>query len=421
VPYAVIFYLGKILLPAGLSCVYPYSGIKDISIYLFSLAGCFAIPVLMIRSAKYTKKVVFGILFFLVTLLPVLQFIPMGSTIAADRYAYMASVGFFYLIAEGIVWAYGKTAEKNRRLGVALIIVLLILITGSLSVLTWNRCAVWKDDITLWGDVLSKYPNALAYNRRGIYFAERKDYDRALGDFKKVLLYAPYDTDVYINLGNLYNAMGENNKAITTFKRGLKMGTEPAVSYFSLATTYLELGNNEIAISFYKKTLELAPDNAVVCYSLGMLYKKLGKNDDAIQMLSRTVEIAPGFLLPYPTLSQFYEEAGKRAEQFALYRQAIAHDVPFYTAYYDIGNLDLEQGDIKSSIRMFQRAVEISPSSAEGYVSLASAHCALGQTKKAILLLTKALEINPKIAVAHNNIAVAYYLPKAIRPGDPAL
>ncbi|MFA5159348.1 MAG: tetratricopeptide repeat protein, partial [Candidatus Omnitrophota bacterium] len=197
--YAVVFYLGKILLPVGLSCVYPYSGIKDISIYLFSLAGCFAITVLMIRSARHTKKVVFSILFFWVTLLPVLQFIPMGSTIVADRYVYMASVGFFYLIAEGIVWAYGKTAEKNRRLGVALIIVLLILITGSLSVLTWNRCAVWKDDVTLWGDVLSKYPNALAYNRRGIYFAERKDYDRALGDFKKVLLYAPYDTDVYIN------------------------------------------------------------------------------------------------------------------------------------------------------------------------------------------------------------------------------
>ena len=115
--YACLFYLGKILWPTKLSCYYPFTGIKDLPVYLFSLGGWLALLVLTLRSATRTRKVVFGVFFFLITLLPVLQFVQMGLAIVADRYVYLASLGIFYLIAEGIVWAYGKVAQKDRWLG----------------------------------------------------------------------------------------------------------------------------------------------------------------------------------------------------------------------------------------------------------------------------------------------------------------
>jgi tetratricopeptide (TPR) repeat protein len=421
--YAIVFYFGKILWPAGLSCLYPYSGVKDILIYLLSLAGCLAILIVTIRTAKHTRKAVFGILFFLITLLPVLQFVPFGTAIVADRYAYMASIGLFYLIAETVAWAYKKIAERNRLFSVVLITIFLILSVGGLSILTWKRCAVWKDGITLWNDVLEKYPCPMAYVNRGVLFAARKDYDKALNDFLKL----PYHGAVtrYAYLGKLYNEMGQSDKAITVFEQSLKMGVTPALACFSLAKTYSKLGKEDVAISFYKKALEIDPGYAAACYDLGLLYKKLGKKDDAHMMLRRALEMEPDVLLAYPQLSQLYQEAGKKAEQLALFRLAIAHDIPFYDAYYDIGNLDREQGDVKSALRMFQRAIEINPASAEGYTSLGSVYCALGQTRKAISLLTRALEINSKSGVAHNNIALAYYYQKqyylAIQHCDKAM
>ena len=405
--YAIVFYLGKILWPVKLSCLYPYSGVKDISIYLLSLTGCLAILILTVRTARHTRKAVFGILFFLITLLPVLQFVPLGTTVVADRYTYMASIGLFYLMAEAVVWAYKKISEKRHLFSIVAIIVFLIPIIGGLSFVTWKRCPVWKDGITLWSDVLGKYPCPMAYVNRGVLFAARKDYDEALSDFLKLPRYGAVTR--YAFLGKLYNEMGQSDKAVTVFEQGLKMGVEPALACLSLAKTYSKLGKEEVAISFYKKALEINPNYAAACYDLGLLYKKLGRKDDAFVMLRRALETEPDVLLAYPQLSQLYQEAGKKAEQFALYREAVAHDVPFYDAYYDIGNLDMEQGDIQSALRMFHKAVEIDPASAEGYASLGSVYCALGQAKKAIPLLTKALEINSKSGVAHNNIALAYY------------
>jgi len=39
-----------------------------------------------------------------------------------------------------------------------------------LSFMTFHRCKVWKDSITLWSDVINKYPNnfTIAYNNRGL-------------------------------------------------------------------------------------------------------------------------------------------------------------------------------------------------------------------------------------------------------------
>jgi hypothetical protein len=52
------------------------------------------------RDPLGAKKRMFGTLFFIITILPVVQIIPSSKTIVADRYSYVPLIGLFYIIAE---------------------------------------------------------------------------------------------------------------------------------------------------------------------------------------------------------------------------------------------------------------------------------------------------------------------------------
>ncbi len=424
-PYAVIFYLGKILWPAVLSSAYGYPGLKDLSIHLFSLAMCLLIFLAALRSGLYTKKFVFGSLFFILTLLPVLQFLPMGLTTVADRYAYLASTGIFFLIAESVFWGYGKIVQKNQPLGFGFAFILLVLLAGGLSVLTWKRCSVWKDSVSLWSDVLKSSPSSLAYSQRGAAYFGQKEFDKARADFEKAIASDPKFIVPYLNLGNVFGESGKDEAAIALFEKVLTIEPGNAEAYLNIAKAYVHLDRYSEAASFYEKVLVSNPRHAFGCYSYAILSVKMGKKEEAERLLKRALEIDPGDVLSYRSLALLYIEKVQRNDQLALYKKAIASGADYFEAYYAVGSNYQDAGDPASSIPLFKKALEIDPASNEARGSLGTAYCAVGQSKKAVDLLAQVLKTDPENAVVHNNIALAYYYQKqyalAIQHCDKAI
>ena len=102
--YGIVFYLGKLFLPIKLSCLYPYYNFEYNPTYLYSIIAVILLTLIVALSVKYTRKLLFGAFFFLIALLPILQFIPNSSIIVADRYTYIPSIGIFFIIAIFIYW-----------------------------------------------------------------------------------------------------------------------------------------------------------------------------------------------------------------------------------------------------------------------------------------------------------------------------
>ncbi len=132
--YALLFYLSKIMLPVKLSALYPYPQKNGNLLPLIFLISPLIVLILtraVILSKRYTRKIIFGSLFFLICVFPVLQLVPTGNAIVADRYAYLSSIGIFYLIAEFIVWLYQNKLKKTLIInaltvtGLAIVIVTL--------------------------------------------------------------------------------------------------------------------------------------------------------------------------------------------------------------------------------------------------------------------------------------------------------
>ncbi|MBI2011740.1 tetratricopeptide repeat protein [Candidatus Daviesbacteria bacterium] len=178
---------------------------------------------LIIFAFKYIKRyslVSFCILWFFIALIPVSYIIPHGGAMA-EKYLYIASLGYCLLVG----WFFFVILSQRRRIsgldpsGFALRMTklrrnpggsklmfggfgLLILIY---FILTFNRNFIWKNDISLFSDVVAKSPdNLMANYTLGIWYGKSNDLAKSEGYYKRVLEKAPNFWEARFNLANLY-------------------------------------------------------------------------------------------------------------------------------------------------------------------------------------------------------------------------
>ena len=437
----IIFYLSKLFLPATL---YPYSEIKNILAYLYPFIAVIILLIAVIVSRRYTKKVILGSGLFLMMVAPAIRFLPLGGIVAADRYVYLAAIGIFYLLAEGSTWFYKRKTGYSRLTRIFLVSALAGAVI-SLGHSTWKGSQVWKDSLSYWNDVINNYPEmALAYNNRGTFFLDKKEYNKAVIDFELAIktrnehpnnltnknhpLYGYY----YLNLGNSLRGLGRNKEAMMVFEQLTKeasfnsantkelIGDKNIITgssrkfivagaYFNLANINDFIGDKNKAIELYNKAIEFEPRMLYAHDCLGALYTNLNRKEEAKQEFIKAIVIDPTYKPAYIKLAQVYKSLGQEENLELLYKKAIANNLDFFNAYFYIGNLLASGQKDKEAIPLFRRAIEINPESKEAALSLGNAYLTIGRNKEAILWLKNTLKLDPELAVAHNNLALAYY------------
>lgn len=127
----------------------------------------------------------FGLWFFVLGLLPVLQWLPVGAAIRADRYTYMAGIGIALVLSWAVLWLADQLAPK-RAIPVTLAIGCSF--TGWLARTTSERIPVWSTPIAVRTDMIAGDPmghvgyldRAISYDRAGDTAAALADFDRAV-------------------------------------------------------------------------------------------------------------------------------------------------------------------------------------------------------------------------------------------------
>jgi hypothetical protein len=275
--YDLLFYLAKTAFPVHLSVLYPIPpGLYDKLPIVFKAAP-FGVAILAFVTtllARRTRKVSFGTGFFVATLLPVLQLVPIGTVIAADRYTYVPAIGLFYCFAEGGYWLYTaklKDARIPRILttsGIAVLIVVLCL-------LSWQRCHIWNNSVTFWTDVISKYPkSAMAYNSRGTSYYEIRNFKEALMDYQRSLDADPYYNAALINLVGTYSQLGRNEEAISVYRTCSQKNPSLLKALLNLGRSYMNYGQARAAISLYQELLIVLPQETLAQQG-GRIYNDL--------------------------------------------------------------------------------------------------------------------------------------------------
>ena len=223
--YGIVFYIVKFFLPVKLAALYPMPSpdnhLMNLALQASPLIVGGVVALLWFFRAN-TKMVVTGILFFAITLLPVLQIVPIGSAIVADRYSYVPLIGICGIVAGFLARVVqNKLAKKKSKQKIMYAAITALFV--ALGTLTYQRCSVWSDSLTLWSDDIRKYPSVLAYNNRGTEYGNRGETDRAIEDFTKALYYDPMFAKAYDNRGIAFFAKGILDRALADFNKTIEL------------------------------------------------------------------------------------------------------------------------------------------------------------------------------------------------------
>lgn len=244
--YGLLFYFEKTFLPIKLSCIYPDPLKFSMgSLAFFRMTPLIAAIMLSLAFiiARYSRKITFGIVFFLITISPVIQIIPSIYRSVADRFTYIPLIGIFFIFGEGFSSVI-KTKKEIR----AFLWVFLLLITIIFSYLSWKQCNVWYNSQTLWTNTIKYYPELyFAYNNRANYHVRDLNYinpaqaDRAMSDYNEAIRLYPKYIEAYNNRGVLYLALKDHKRALKDFNTAIAYNPNMMNAYNNRAIVYFEL------------------------------------------------------------------------------------------------------------------------------------------------------------------------------------
>jgi len=242
-PFAWLHYFKLFFLPVGLTADTDWTTFAhwydtraiagDLFLILFILA---------IRRAQ--PIVAFGLSWFAVALIPTSSFFPLAEVVNEHRI-------FFAFI--GLVLA-AAVLIPQRFLGVIAVVVLTAHLIG-----TYERNLVWKNEETLWADVVAKSPgNGRGWMNYGLTKMGKGDFVGAKADFEHAATLVPNYWVLEINRGIDDAALGDQLSAEAHFKRALALNAD-ANAHFFYARWLAQHGRTQEAIEHLRAAVSKSP------------------------------------------------------------------------------------------------------------------------------------------------------------------
>ncbi len=276
--YAFVQYIAKLLVPLNLSAIYPYRFDADGGIPLLlwcNLVTVALVCILAAYAAKRSRLVFFGVAFFIINIFLLLKLfpVPKGNYYMADRYSYLPSIGFFFIAAVAFTALLKRTELKAVLKG------LFIVYVAFLSVATYERCKIWKNDITFWNDIVAKNPTEFyAWSKRGFIRNALGDVQGALADYNRALEIRPGHYETYTAQAKARSTLGDYAGALTDLDIALRMRPGTALLHTERAVLRAVLKDFNGALADLDKALRLDPDYTFAYYLRGKAKHETGQN-----------------------------------------------------------------------------------------------------------------------------------------------
>lgn len=182
-----------------------------------------------------------------------------------------------------------------------------------------QRNLVWRDEISLWQDVVAKSPN----KPRSLY-----------------------------NLGLALSHVGRDEEAIGLLARAVNVKPDYVEAYNNLGVALAGLGKNDESMAMYQRALSLKPDHAESLYNLGRAYLVFHNRPiEAIALLSRAIAVKPDYIDAYVNLGAAYNQAGRFDETVRLLEHMKGEIASRADAHFNLGVAYAALGNVGAAVR----------------------------------------------------------------------
>lgn len=306
--YAASFYIVKFFVPNGLSVHHQHSDYANNALPLvYYLAVAFIVGIFLFatffKSSINKIPLVFGLLFFLFNIAPVLQIIPVGDTITAERYSYLPYIGLLLPVA-----SFASLSDSNpNKIKSALVAGILLAFAFAFSIITYQRNKVWADTVTLFNDVKDKYPDCfVAYDILGYAYTERNEFDKAYFNLNRANALNPKDALVYLHRSYLNLKLMKYDEVIQDCQKVINIDPGVEKAYNNMGYSYFSLNNYDKALECYNAAIRIKPDFELAYVNRSQTYFILKKYAETIKDCETAIRINPGYAMAYNNLASAY-------------------------------------------------------------------------------------------------------------------
>ncbi len=262
---------------------------------------------LSLWSLKKTKVLFFPFFFFFVTLIPYLNIIPI-STLLADRYIFISSLSYCFLLGIAFDKLYN---HRMKRFSVGffklLSTAIFLLLLAGYSYMTINQNGIWRNSYTLWTDAVEKYPESNTANAlMGTVYMDLEMDEKAAEYLEKAVQILPYDYQSRNNLGIVYRKLGKPERALRELTTAIFLKPDDDAIKINLSVFYHRQEEYKKAEEILNYLLSKNPQAAQLHFRLAMVYKDAGRYEQAVLELLKAMKLAPHITNPYEELGNIY-------------------------------------------------------------------------------------------------------------------
>lgn len=415
-----ISYILKMFFPIRLAVLYPHPGdslpVWQPIVSAVLLAGITAVAIYLGKRRRYIPV---GWLWYLVTLVPVIGLIQVGSQAMADRYTYLPSIGIFIIVGWTAAEFFAGRRYRKIALGITAGVVLAVLL-----ILTRVQVGYWRNNFTLFGHALDvTKDNFIMHNNFGNALRDKGQFEEAITHFDEALRINPQYVKAFNNKGKAFLDMGKSDKAIAIFTEVLDAGEKPYEVHNDLGLAHAQKGELDAAIENYNEVLRLKPDYVKAMNNLGLALKKQGRLDEAIVQWEKALEIKPDYAKVHYNMGFAMAEQGEYDDAVRYFKEVLRIKPDWAEAHYNLGGIYARQGNLEPAVEHCTEALRLRPDYKTARISLAYTLFELGRIQPAIEQYYKVLQLEPDNLEVLNHLAriLATVEDKRIRNPDDAV
>jgi len=397
----------------------PFAATFILSIIFLSVIG-----VITYRFYDHSKRLFFFMLWFFVTLAPMMNIIPIAN-IMAERYLYLPSVGFCAILAyitigiwrqiyvfiffentplpsplpqgerelfpisspplnghplnspplmegEGEGDKFSSSFVSKKFLGIShlfktvLITCLMLILVIPYSLATIKRNKVWINPFIFWSKTVEDSPNSSrAHNNLGMIYHQQDKTDLAICEFQASIAIES-DPEYHHNLGMAYQKKGMKEEALQEYYRVLAVNPNSALTHNNMGNILIDKGRFDEGILKFKEAIRLKPNYYDAHYNLGLAYFKKGLLDASIGEFELAIHYEPDHAEAHSCLGTAYANKGLFDKAILEIEEAIRQKPNYPNAYKNLGLIYLNyKKDIQKALYCFNEFLRLDPTNKE--------------------------------------------------------
>ena len=349
--FSYVMYLWKAVWPVHLSVFYAPQGSR-LAMWqaLLCLAFLAGIGILVWRERRSRPYLLFGWLWFLGTLVPMIGIVQVGDQGMADRYAYLPYVGIFVAVVWGLAdLAHSKRVEPRWSAAAACAVLLVLFF------LTRSQQRNWESSYTLFTHSLQVTPdNYVAEDIVGTALLQeafrttgQKCAPAARLHFENAVRIYPEDALGHIDLGYCRETQGNLQEAAKEYQAALQGAHSKFLkkrALINLAGVYRAQREFALARNSYNECLKIDPGDPDALKGLARVEKeeKMPSLEQTIDALARAAAEHPDAKL-YLQLGKLQRAAGRLPEALISYQRALDLDSNLEEARVALEELEASQ------------------------------------------------------------------------------